>query len=262
MQGEFLLRTVNYWPDKDAASWARSIAAYAAAGVFMTFLNPFGSVDGVTLPMALLYWVLLIVWGGVVGEILGWVLSRYLPGWPIWGYGLALSVLQSALIFPAVLLVEGVIMQRALGIQLHILLFFVWLITIAGVGLRLLIVRAFAKKPDPEPAVPGVPPSAAFTDRLPIRLRAAEIWAVSSEDHYLRVHTSAGQELILMRFADAMRELAGVDGQQTHRSWWVAKQGLADVVKGDGKLVLKLKSGVDAPVSRTYAPAVKQAGWL
>ncbi|MDP3738093.1 MAG: LytTR family DNA-binding domain-containing protein [Hyphomonadaceae bacterium] len=101
-----------------------------------------------------------------------------------------------------------------------------------------------------------------FLDRLPVRMRAAELYAIQSEDHYLRVHTSAGQELILMRLADAVRELSAVEGLQTHRSWWVAKQGLADVVKGDGQLVLKLKSGTEAPVSRTFAKTVKDAGWL
>jgi DNA-binding LytR/AlgR family response regulator len=101
-----------------------------------------------------------------------------------------------------------------------------------------------------------------FLDRLPVRMRAAEIYAVESEDHYLRVHTSAGQELILMRLADAVRELAALEGLQTHRSWWVARQGLADVVKGDGRLTLKLKSGAEAPVSRTYVKTVKDAGWL
>ena len=68
--------------------------------------------------------------------------------------------------------------------------------------------------------------------------------------------------MILMRLADAVRELAALDGQQTHRSWWVAKQGLADVAKGDGKVTLKLKSGAEVPVSRTYQKAVKDAGWL
>ena len=95
-----------------------------------------------------------------------------------------------------------------------------------------------------------------------MKLRAAELYAIQSEDHYLRIHTSAGQEMILMRLADAVRELAGVEGLQTHRSWWVAKQGLADVVKGDGRLTLKLKSGAEAPVSRTFAKTVKDAGWL
>ena len=120
--------------------------------------------------------------------------------------------------------------------------------------------RLMQKPLAPPAAQPGAGPPA-FLERLPVRLRSAELYAIESEDHYLRVHTSAGQELILLRLADAVRELAGVEGLQTHRSWWVAKQGLADVVKGDGKLVLKLKSGAEAPVSRTYAKAVKEAGW-
>ncbi len=109
---------------------------------------------------------------------------------------------------------------------------------------------------------PPVSAGAAFADRLPVKFRSAEIHAVSAEDHYLRVHTSAGETMILMRLADAIRELAALPGMQTHRSWWVARQGLADAAKGDGKVTLKLKSGAEAPVSRTYLKAVKDAGWL
>tara|TARA_R110000824_G_scaffold56890_3_gene155236 strand:- start:292 stop:915 length:624 start_codon:yes stop_codon:yes gene_type:complete len=101
---------------------------------------------------------------------------------------------------------------------------------------------------------------ARFMQRLPVKYRTAELWAVSSEDHYLRVHTSLGEELILMRLADAMRDLGGTDGLQTHRSWWVAKAGVADARREGGKLYLVLKSGKAAPVSRTHASAVKQAG--
>ncbi len=114
----------------------------------------------------------------------------------------------------------------------------------------------------PSGAMSAQPVSPAFADRLPAKLRAADIHAVSAEDHYLRVHTSAGETMILMRLADAIRELGALEGMQTHRSWWVARQGLADTAKGDGKVTLKLKSGAEAPVSRTYQKAVKDAGWL
>mgnify|MGYP000737107345 CR=1 FL=1 len=111
-------------------------------------------------------------------------------------------------------------------------------------------------------AASGSDPAApAIIDRLPPKLRAADIYAVSAEDHYLRIHTSAGEELILMRLTDAIRELDGVEGLQTHRSWWVAKDGLADALRANGKLVLKLKSGAEAPVSRTYQKSVRDAGW-
>jgi hypothetical protein len=114
----------------------------------------------------------------------------------------------------------------------------------------------------PAAAPVATPAGSTFAERLPVKFRSGLVYAVSAEDHYLRVHTSVGETMILMRLADAVRELAALEGQQTHRSWWVAKQGLADVSRGDGKVTLKLKSGAEAPVSRTYAKAVRNAGWL
>ncbi len=122
-----------------------------------------------------------------------------------------------------------------------------------------------------EKQVPAASPAASqttartafpFADRLPVKFRAGTVYAVSAEDHYLRVHTSLGETMVLMRLADAVRELASLEGLQTHRSWWVARQGLADASRGDGKVTLTLKSGGEAPVSRTYLKAVKDAGWL
>jgi DNA-binding LytR/AlgR family response regulator len=123
--------------------------------------------------------------------------------------------------------------------------------------------RSGTLAPAPVAAAPASTPSGStFAERLPVKFRSGLVYAVSAEDHYLRVHTSAGETMILMRLADAVRELASVEGLQTHRSWWVAKQGLADASKGDGKVTLKLKSGAEAPVSRTYQKAVKDAGWI
>jgi len=114
------------------------------------------------------------------------------------------------------------------------------------------------------PALPieaGVSPSK-FLERLPFRLRDAELYAVEAEDHYLRVRTSKGSELILLRLSDAIAELDVVEGVQTHRSWWVAKAGVADTRRGDGRATLILKDGAEAPVSRTYAKTLREAGWL
>ena len=86
--------------------------------------------------------------------------------------------------------------------------------------------------------------------------------AVEAEDHYLRLHTSRGQDLILMRLSDAIAELEGIEGAQTHRSWWVAKGAVEDARRGDGRAVLSLKGGVEAPVSRAYAKALREAGWF
>ena len=84
---------------------------------------------------------------------------------------------------------------------------------------------------------------------------------MEAEDHYLRLHTSRGSDLILMRLADAVAELEGIEGARTHRSWWVAKDAVVDAKASDGRAVLKLKNGAEAPVSRTYARALRQARW-
>lgn len=111
-----------------------------------------------------------------------------------------------------------------------------------------------------EPTDGASDPTEKFLSRLPVAYRGAALYAVSSEDHYCRIHTSKGEELILLRLADAVRELDGADGLQTHRSWWVAKDGVADTRRDNGKLFLTLKSGGEAPVSRAYVGAVKDAG--
>ena len=101
-----------------------------------------------------------------------------------------------------------------------------------------------------------------FAERLPVRLRGGEIYAVEAEDHYLRLHTSRGSDLILMRLADAISELEGLEGMQLHRSWWVARTALDDVRRSEGRSVLILKDGTEVPVSRTYARALRDSGWL
>jgi DNA-binding LytR/AlgR family response regulator len=102
---------------------------------------------------------------------------------------------------------------------------------------------------------------ARFPDRLPMKMRGATIRAVQAEDHYLRIHTDRGSDLILMRLSDALEELEGLEGAQTHRSWWVAREAVRDVSRGDGRATLTLEGGVLAPVSRRYAKALRDAGW-
>ena len=100
-----------------------------------------------------------------------------------------------------------------------------------------------------------------FLDRIPHRLRGATLYAVEAEDHYLRLHTDRGSDLILMRLSDAIGELEGIEGAQTHRSWWVARDAVAEVERGDGRATFVLRNGARAPVSRTFARALRAEGW-
>ena len=110
-------------------------------------------------------------------------------------------------------------------------------------------------------APPGAPP-VKFLARLPAKLKGAELYAIEAEDHYLRLHTSLGQDLILMRLGDAIDELEGLEGARTHRSWWVAKAAVTRAERFDGRAALTLKDGAEVPVSRGFAKPLRVAGWF
>lgn len=99
-------------------------------------------------------------------------------------------------------------------------------------------------------------------NRLPVRLRSSVLYAIAAEDHYVRVYTSNGEDMILMRLSDAILETGGLDGLQTHRSWWVAKAGIKSVESRGRTAQITLKNDVKAPVSRDAVKLIKQAGWL
>ena len=108
---------------------------------------------------------------------------------------------------------------------------------------------------------PPAPQRCLLLDRLPLDKRGALV-ALSVEDHYVRVRTTKGEDVLLMRLSDAIRETGGLRGLQVHRSHWVALDHVtAARRKGDGA-VLTLRTGPDIPVSRANLPAIKEAGLL
>ncbi|MEM7702623.1 MAG: LytTR family DNA-binding domain-containing protein [Pseudomonadota bacterium] len=89
-----------------------------------------------------------------------------------------------------------------------------------------------------------------LTSALPPALRGQTPYALSAEGHYVRVHTALGEALITMRFEDALRALAGIDGFQTHRSWWVAREQIIDVKPLGSAYEATLRCGLKVPISR------------
>jgi hypothetical protein len=236
---------------------------FAWFGVYQTSEFPF--------PERVAYWTLLMAVGAIASMIVNpLVFNRWLPGAHP---ALQIAVVSALISVPVTI---GLVILEAASdgtvappdwwwLQYFYVIVLSAILTAGAWGVELLRAQKIAPPAQPIPPLAGAPAAAAsstFTDRLPVKFRTADIHAVSAEDHYLRVHTSAGETMILMRLADAIRELGALEGMQTHRSWWVARQGLVDTARGDGKVALKLKSGAEAPVSRTYLKAVKDAGWL
>lgn len=104
-------------------------------------------------------------------------------------------------------------------------------------------------------------PACRLMDRLPIGF-IGPIIALQSEDHYVRVHSKDHSEMLLMRLSDAIAEMDGVEGLQTHRSWWVASNAVQRAIRDGRNVSLLLDNGEKVPVSRGNMASVRAAGFL
>lgn len=117
-----------------------------------------------------------------------------------------------------------------------------------------------AQAGDDGPAALLAPP-VPIAEKLPPRLRGARLIAMSAEDHYLRIHTEAGSDLVLMRLSDASALLPDGAGARVHRGWWVAKSAVEGRTRLSGKLTLTLTGGLTVPVSRAMQATLREQGW-
>ena len=115
--------------------------------------------------------------------------------------------------------------------------------------------------PTQAPPAPAVPPPNPLFDQLPAEL-GSEIVALEMEDHYVRVHTALGSALVLMRLRDAMALIGDLEGMQVHRSWWVARAAVEDVLRDGRNIRLKLARGLEAPVARAKVAELRDARWF
>ncbi len=254
----------------NADPFLRLIGASLVVGGLLAFFAPFGT-DEMPIGLRFAYWPPIIL----VGTLIGYGLTRWSQSWTwlpersIWRAPL-LATLVAAPMTAIVLLANSIFFGAVLTPVTWLWMFgIVWVISAAMTALSSLIVTAhqaevMAFHPAAEPVAPAAapPPRARFLDRLPEKIRGGALYAVEAEDHYLRAHTSKGSDLILMRMADAEAELEGVEGLRVHRSWWVARAGVTAARREGDRIILTLKSGAEAPVSRANVSAVRSAGWV
>lgn len=243
-----------------AAEHWRTFAVTAGVGVFLALVGAFGTGGAPLLPRTL-YWVTLLLGGSVVGVAVGAITSQR----PKLGEN---PVLRWAVIATLVTLPVTVLVWWLTGVMFggrgpESLPYFLGATAIVTAPVTALMMQINS----PGPATHATPTGALaarvrLMDRLPSKLMGAVVHAVEAEDHYLRLHTSKGSDLILCRLADAIAELEGVEGAQVHRSWWVAREAVTEVRRENGRVTLVLPGGVEAPVSRPNVKALRDAGWI
>jgi hypothetical protein len=248
-----------------ARAWAMDLATCLAVGAMLGVLGPFGSFQNDGLPVRVAYWVAVFL---ICGGSLGLAIRLMAPiarraAVPVWAWA------------PAMLLVLGL----PLAGLTRLIAAAIWpgirrmvspvdwygqtvLVCLVYMGLHVALHAVLRRSAGPAPSGASSDPDAPrILRRLPPRL-GQDLLCLSMEDHYVRLHTGQGSTLALMSLSQALEELDGLDGLRVHRSWWVARRAVEGVVEDGRNLRLRLKGGLEAPVSRASVARLRAAGWL
>jgi len=220
------------------------------AGVVLGILAPFGS-SNFDLFFRFAFWIGLTLAGGVGAMAAAKLQTRFAPDLSTVWRTVIQSIGATAAVSPFVFSLNPP--SSATGFILT--LFYIWVVAIVITAFGILAEQRH------KPPIPG-DKRAPLLERLPPKFRDAPLYAISSEDHYIRIHSEVGEHMILMRLGDAEDLAAPLPGLKPHRSWWVAEAGVEKIIKTDGKLRIRLKSGTEVPVSREGAKRVRAANWV
>ncbi len=242
-----------------------------SVSIVLALAGPFGTYDGMSLPLRLGYWGLVVFTSIPFGYV-----TRYLAAsWARTPSALSIVVLPAALMTVAYTPVLYLIVRhigQATGTTGEVLIWLGGLVAIVSVCVncvRWVLGRTAAEDlasivPPQDPPTAVVEPVAA-PPRLLSRLDGlpcTEVLRLSARDHYVDVVTRRARKSLLLRLSDAMAEVEGIPGAQVHRSHWVALAAVARARRQGTRIVLDLVDGSTVPVSRGYRVRAKAAGLL
>ena len=262
-------RTVAFLRGRAVRSLIIGLAAalvLAVTGALGTGAAPFG--------LRLLYWLCVVLPGSLLGLIIAFAVDSWgrLAGRPL--PEVLLTSLLVAIPHTFIVVVASALMFGLQAITPGLVLWFGLIVMFVSLVLTAInyatapvvppMPMAAMAETAPAPAEAAGPPAlpAALAERLPPRLQSGRLLALAAEDHYLRIHTDLGSDLVLMRMVDAIALLADVPGARVHRSWWVARAAVTGTARDGDRLLLQLPGGLTAPVSRNARRDLAAAGWF
>jgi hypothetical protein len=244
-----------------AAEWRRDLAIAAAAGVFLGVAGPFGSYLSPGRLIVIAYWTGAILTGEILLGLTirpATLLAPRLRVPPI----LAASLVTAIVSLPLSFLCHTVALTLWPILRGHIslLTFYGQTLLVAGTltAIHAQSGRPLTRAPTEDTAPRPTPTAGDFRSRIPSHL-GADLIALQMEDHYVRVHTSAGSGLVLIPLHQALAELGAVPGLRVHRSWWVAHHAVIGTIRDGRNVRLRLVNGLEAPVSRARLAEARKA---
>ena len=224
--------------------------------VLLALIGPFGSYEGLSLPMRLVYWMPIVLGAHVMVKAAHVIVDRALPQATPLQWQLAAVIVFSAIFSPAVWAYSKLFSDRFDRLESLLLMAG----NVFGVALTLGLVVYFVTRHGRTEEDTASPPR--LYERLPDG-KVATIVRLTVNDHYVEVFLDDGSShRLLMRLADAVSEMDDTPGFYTHRSHWVASAYVRDAVRENRRDFLVLKTGAKVPVTKTFRESVRLAGFL
>jgi DNA-binding LytR/AlgR family response regulator len=231
-----------------------TLAALGGVSAVLALAGPFGTLESLTMAGRLGYWGAVVLATYATGTAIGVSLSARLSQQPP-ATRVAVTTLATATAATAVVVALNVLLLGAMPDAIGGMSTFAAIFAVAAIVSATL---QLTDRSDTRAARDAAPP---LLDRLPLDRRGTLV-ALSVEDHYVRVRTTQGETMLLMRLGDAIREAAPTPGLQVHRSHWVATGAVRAVRRDGDRAVLAMTMGGDIPASRSHIPALREAGLL
>jgi DNA-binding LytR/AlgR family response regulator len=245
---QIFLRAPRFW------------GTFAAIVLIFTVTGPYGTMEQMAIGERFAYWLCLhaVAWTiAILCAVIAETLLRRLIGPMVWRMmvgsliaalpiGFAIGLVDHAFTGSATTAAGG--LRRAL-FSLPLCALFCLLTYMA-------MHRKIAEAANPGTSAASAH-GASILDRLKPQNRGP-LLRLSVRDHYTEVVTGRGRELVLLRFADALKETAATPGLRVHRSHWVADAHVESLKRDNGKLLILTRDGTEIPVSRSYTEAVRR----
>lgn len=214
--------------------------------LILALSGPFGTLEHYNALERLAYWAIIapttyILASGVATLVTISLMRKKLNSWLAYAAGGT----SAGIIVGIFVWLFGVFLDQSFGRSLLGLLTAMTYTIPITIGVTLL----FKLSEKPSEVAESNSPDVRFFERIPKHL-GRDLISLNSQDHYVKVTTSMGSELILMRLSDAIMELEGFDGLQPHRSWWIAKKHVKQINTVNNKKSIELSNGELVPISR------------
>ncbi|MEG3144856.1 LytTR family transcriptional regulator DNA-binding domain-containing protein [Sphingomonas sp. RT2P30] len=250
-----------------AATIARAVVAATIAGAILGLAGPFGSYLNGSAEYRIAYWVVsmwfgVVVYGAAVVSILPLARRSEIPPRIVGVFLVIIASIPQAIVTRMLALWFW---PELAHIPIGLLVWYLQVLLVAE-----LLVLGYARWTGllQLPSSPAALTADAASDddasiwaQLSPRL-GREILCLAMEDHYVRVHTPLGAELLLMPMARAIAGLTGIEGMRVHRSWWVARAAVTGIDGPARSMRLRLVNGLTVPVARRAVADLRAGGWL